>query len=283
MRLRVMSVKNVVKQEVDQGARLASAVERIMRPFIRLLVGRVSCGFLVQQVKRIYIEEARASIKQNDPEARVTKSKLAMLTGLDTRTITNFEETAQPAEETRISDLCAEAAVLDAWNSDAKYRDENEQPKILPILGKGSSFQTLVGSTIGRNVTCQTVLEKLEESGNVEVVDQNLVRMVNPFYQPIKESEGILIEYGSMSTSSLLDTINHNLNFETKNSRRLQQNRWSMRVKKSDVKDLERELRELVELQILDVEKILIRYEQLEDRPNLTSFGVGWFLFGEKT
>ena len=276
-----MPAKNAVKQGVDQGARLASAVERVMRPFIRLIVGRVSCGFLVQQVKRIYIEEARASIRKNDPEARVTKSKLAMLTGLDTRTISNFEEFAQPPESARIGDLCAEAAVLDAWNSDAKYRDENEQPKILPILGKGSSFQTLVSSTIGRNVTCQTVLEKLEQSRNVEIIDQNLVKLVNPFYQAIKESEGVLIEYGSLSTSRLLDTINHNFHSELKDSRRLQQDRLSRRIKKSDVKKLENEIREMTDAQILAIENILIRYEQPENCPDMTTFGIGWFFFSE--
>lgn len=265
--------------ESDQGARLAVSVERVFRPFIKLIVGRVSCGFLIQQLKRIYIEEARSWIERHDPNGRVTKSKLAMLTGLDTRTISSFEESALSPTEARLGDICAEAAVLETWNSDSKYRDEDDKPRLLPMLGRGVSFQTLVSSTVGRNVTTQTVLDRLLESDNVAVVEDNFVRMVNPFYQPIKESEGTLIDYGSLSASRLLETVNHNLNCQDRRDRRLQQNRWSTRIRRADLPKLEAEMRQLVERQIVEVEDVLVRYEQAESGPDVTSFGVGWFFF----
>ena len=269
-------------QQNDQGSRLALAIERIIRPFVKLIVGRVSCGFLIQQVKRIYIEEARAWIEKNDPNKRVTKSKLAMLTGLDTRTISSFEENAITADEAQLGDLCAEAAVLGDWNSDSSYRDENDRPAVLPIFGRGVSFQSLVSSTVGRNVTCHTVLERLLASGNIEVVDENFVALINPFYQPVKESEGTVFDYGSISISRLIDTINFNLECEDRRDRMLHQDRWSMRIRKSDAKAMESELRTLVEDQIVDVEKILVKYEQPEDRDDMVSYGVGWFFFGDR-
>ena len=268
-------------QHQDQGSRLALTIERIIRPFIKLIVGRVSCGFLIQQVKRIYIEEARAWIENNDANGRVTKSKLAMLTGLDTRTISSFEENAVDAADIRLGDLCAEAAVLDAWNSDAKYRDDNDKPDSLPIFGRGVSFQSLVSSTVGRNVTCQTVLDKLEETKNVEVVNDNFVRMVNPFFQPLDETEEPVIDYGSTSVARHLSTVNHNIFCKNKDKRRLEQNRWSMRIRKADVVAMESELRTLVEGQILDVEKILVKYEQSDDQEDTVSYGVGWFFFSD--
>ena len=79
------------KSNADNAERIVSAMERILRPVIRLFVGRISCGFMLQQIKRIYIDEARNWIEKNDANARVTKSKLAMLTGLDTRTISAIE------------------------------------------------------------------------------------------------------------------------------------------------------------------------------------------------
>jgi len=276
------AIKNASQvQHQDQGSRLALAIERIIRPFIRLIVGRVSCGFLIQQVKRIYIEEARAWIESNDANGRVTKSKLAMLTGLDTRTISSFEENVVDAADTRLGDLCAEAAVLDAWNSDAKYRDDNDKPDSLPIFGRGVSFQSLVSSTVGRNVTCQTVLDKLEETQNVEVVNDNFVRMVNPFFQPLDETEEPVIDYGSISVGRHLGTVNHNIFCKNKDKRRLEQNRWSMRIRKADVEAMESELRTLVEDQILDVEQILVKYEQSDDQEDTVSYGVGWFFFSD--
>lgn len=275
-----MSMQNAASSaQNDQGTRLAVSVERVFRPFIRLIVGRVSCGFLIQQLKRIYIEEARRWIEQHDPNGRVTKSKLALLTGLDTRTISSFEENAVAPSEARVVDLCAEAAVLETWSSQSKYRDASDKPAVLPILGRGISFQSLVTSTVGRNVTAQTVLDRLLESNNVEVVDDDFVRLLNPFFQPIKESEGTLIEYGTLSASRLLDTVYHNLNSEDRHARRLQQSRWSVRVRRDQLPALEAEMRALVERQIVEVEELLIRYEQPDDGPGMGSFGVGWFFF----
>jgi hypothetical protein len=268
-------------QQHDQGTRLASAIERVIRPFIRLIVGRVSCGFLVQQIKRIYIEEARTWIERNDSKGRVTKSKLAMLTGLDTRTISSFEESAISVDEAKLGDLCAEAAVLDAWNSDALYRDQSGQPKLLPILGRGASFQSLVMSAIGRNVTCQTVLERLIDSRNVEVVEENFVRLLSPFYRIVNEAEGSLIDYSSLSANRLLETFNYNMQCKDPQESRLEQSRWSARVKRSEAKDLQNEMRKLVEKQIHDAEKILCNYEQPENCPDLVSFGLGWFFFSD--
>lgn len=276
-----MTTQNSAPQAVesDQGARLATSIERVFRPFIKLIVGRVSCGFLIQQLKRIYIEEARSWIERNDPNGRVTKSKLAMLTGLDTRTISSFEESAISPTEARLGDICAEAAVLETWSSQPKYRTVDQNPQMLPILGRGVSFQTLVNATVGRNVTAQTMLDRLLESGNVEVVGDNFVRLVNRFYQPIKESEGALIDSGSLSASRLLETVNYNLNCQDRHARRLQQNRWSVRIREQDQALLEAEMRSLVDRQIVDVERLLESYEQPESGPETVSFGVGWFFF----
>ena len=138
-----MSGTNTAQQsQHDQGARLASAIERVIRPFIKLIVGRISCGFLIQQIKRIYIEEARRWIEKNDHHGRVTKSKLAMLSGLDTRTISAIELQGTSPEECTIGDLCAEAGVLYRWTSNSEFQDSNGQPKSLPVMGKSRSFQS---------------------------------------------------------------------------------------------------------------------------------------------
>ena len=138
------AIKNASQvQHQDQGSRLALAIERIIRPFIKLIVGRVSCGFLIQQVKRIYIEEARAWIENNDANGRVTKSKLAMLTGLDTRTISSFEENAvDAADDTRsLATFVQKLQFWVSWNSDSKLsRRRRSSSGSLPIIWPGCLF-----------------------------------------------------------------------------------------------------------------------------------------------
>lgn len=263
----------------NQGARLASAIERVIRPFVRLIVGRISCGFLIQQIKRIYIEEARRWIEKNDHNGRVTKSKLAMLSGLDTRTISSIESQCVSVEECTVGDLCAEAGVLEKWRSSKSFIDEDGNPKVLPIFGKATAFQALVGTVVGRNVTCQTVLERLVDSGNVEIVDDDFVRLINPYYQPIKPSEETIIDAGSWSMSRLSEAVFHNLVVKDKGSKMLQQDRLSRRIPPHLEEQVKAEMRVLLEQQILEVEEVLEKYEAPESQEDQKTFGVGWFSF----
>lgn len=263
----------------DQGATLALAIERMVRPLIRLIVGRVSCGFLVQQVKRIYIQEARQWIERHDANGRVTKSKLAMLTGLDTRTISAIEGEEASAENVSMSDLCPEAGVLEKWRSSPAFTDDEGQPRVLPIFGKTSAFQALVSSVVGRNVTCQTVLERLLDSGNVEIIDGDFVRLLNHYYQPIDSSDETVVDAGSWSIGRLTETVVHNLNVEDASERLLQQDRWSRRIPAELEDELLSEARVLLERQIGELEQLLERYEAKDRTEGQKTFGIGWFAF----
>ncbi|MEX2498562.1 MAG: DUF6502 family protein [Wenzhouxiangellaceae bacterium] len=278
-----MSATNTAPQsQHDQGARLAAAIERVIRPFIKLIVGRVSCGFLVQQIKRIYIEEARRWIESNDNHGRVTKSKLAMLSGLDTRTISAIETQGANPEDCTVGDLCAEAGVLYRWASNREFQDEQGDPRTLPIMGKSRSFQSLVSSTIGRNVTYQTVLERLLESGNLEIENDEFVRLISPYYQPVKASQQTIIDAGSLSIGRLTETVGYNLNRDSKTDRILQQDRWSRKIPRGKYSELSSRVRAVVERQILEVEQIIDEYEADEPESEICTFGVGWFAFGDK-
>jgi len=228
-----------------------------------MIVGRVSCGFLIQQVRRVYIEEARKQIMRNDSNGRVTKSKLAMLTGLDTRTISAIEaEPANPANCT-VGEICAEAGVLNRWMSQPEFRDENDEPKRLPILGKSISFQALVSSAVGRNVTYQTVLERLIESGNVEVIGDEFVELKNRYYQPVKTSEQTIIDAGSYSISRLSETVLSNFQSTSADQKLLQQDRWSRRIPRRQLPELKRKTRQLIETQILEMEDLIDLQEDM--------------------
>jgi len=278
-----MSVTNTASQsDHEQGARLASAIERVIRPFVRLIVGRISCGFLVQQIKRIYIEEARRWIEKNDHHGRVTKSKLAMLSGLDTRTISAIESQGASPEECTVGDLCAEAGVLYRWTSNPEFQDADGLPRNLSIMGKSRSFQSLVSSTIGRNVTYQTVLERLLESGNVEIEDDEFVRLVSPYYQPVKASEQTIIDAGSLSIGRLTETIGYNLNRDSNKDRLLQQDRWSRQIPRAKYNELSARIRDVIERQIIEIEEIIDEYEVDEHESGVCTYGLGWFAFGDK-
>jgi len=141
---------NIVSKTGDSGA-LTNAVGLLLRRVVRLMVGTVSFPALVEILKTLYVEEAEKKI--NRTGAKPTKSALALLTGLDTRVVSavvqkDYDLTLEP------KNICAENALLDMWNIDSFFLDdETNEPLILPIEGRGRTFQGLVLRSIGRNIT----------------------------------------------------------------------------------------------------------------------------------
>ncbi|HKK56967.1 hypothetical protein, partial [Marinobacter sp.] len=131
----------------------------------------------------------------------------------------------------------------------------------------------------GRNVTYQTVLERLLESGNVEIEDDEFVRLVSPYYQPVKASEQTIIDAGSVSIGRLTETILFNLEASEKSDRLLQQDRLSRRIPKKDLPELKTKARDLTERQILEMETLIDSYEIEGNAEDQCLFGIGWYQF----
>ncbi len=260
---------------VDVGW-LVKAAHQMLRPVARLLVGKLSCQVAIGLLKESYVLEARRQLRANDPNKRVTKSALALLTGLDTRAIASVEDDVD--REISSSELCPEAAVLEAWFSQATFNDpETGKPLVLPIYGKGVCFQTLVSRNAGRNVTCPTVLDRLYESGNIELVDRNHVRLVSPHYVPVNASEQTVIEVGSASLNRLGRTLAHNHDATSPEERWLHQDRWSQSIPLDRVDEIRGRIREMLNEQIGQVESELEKVGAPVQKSNHGSVGVGWF------
>jgi len=276
-----MSVVADIRQPRDQAEKFGLYLERILRPLIRLFVGKISCNFILNLVKEIYLDEARAWIQSgHSGTKRVTRSKLAMLSGLDTRTIKSLEENKTSKERLRQINISAETGVLHAWSFYPEYIDENKQPKIIPISGGAGSFQGIVMREVGRNVTPRTVLDHLIESGNVEVVDNNFVRMKSRFYEPARPSQLTVLNAGSTAIARLCETVLHNLSEQDSSEKRVQQLRWSKYILEDDYPRVSRQIRKLLTENIQAITQILDDTEVSGRHKGVKEIGVGWFAFG---
>ena len=149
-----------------------NAVQQVLpllfRKIVRLLIGTISFPVLTDSLKSIYVEEAKRKLDQSG--SKPTNSAIALMTGLDTRVVSAV---LKENNNTNVIPKSAnpENTLIDIWNSDAQFRDaETNKPAILPIEGKGRTFQSLVLRAIGRNITVKTVLDRLLKGGTVEVV-----------------------------------------------------------------------------------------------------------------
>lgn len=262
---------------------LIDAMVKMIRPVVRLAVGRISCTALVNLLREVYVSEARNYLQAQNPDRKVTRSALALLCGMDSRAIAAFEESAGKIYSP--SDVSSQGYILEMWNSDKDFRNpETGAPAELLIHGPHGTFQRLVSRAAGRAVTPQTALESLLENGNIELNDEGThVRLLERVFQPIKDSEKIAIEAGSLAMNFLGKAITHNTNRRCKNqSPWLQQDRWSYRIPCERIPALRADLRRVLERHISEIEACLEAEEV--DRPKGTecSVGIGWYYWEER-
>ena len=146
----------------EEAKSIAKILPLVLRRLVRLVVGTISFPAFVEMLRTVYVEEAQKKLIKDGTNP--TKSALALVTGLDTRVVSSIVEN-EFSLSMEPQKMNPEAALLDTWAKDPFFQDmDSNQPAILPIEGRGKSFQGLVLKTVGRNITVKTVLNKLVES-----------------------------------------------------------------------------------------------------------------------
>ena len=262
------------------SASLTNAVGLVLRRIVRLMVGTVSFPALIEILKALYVEEAEKKIKRIG--SKPTRSALALLTGLDTRVVSvvisnNYDINLEP------KNVCAENALLDMWANDPFFLDnETNEPLVLPIEGRGRTFQGLVLRSIGRNITIKTVLDRLLSSGNIRTISDGTeqVEMLELFYSPITNDRAKMTDIAFIESSRVLSAAIHNMNSEI-DSRVPQQGRWTYRLSPKRYKEFRNEARLLLQKQIKEGEALLEKFEESQKQTGQLTVGIGWYQWGD--
>lgn len=257
---------------------LAESIERVLRPLIRIIIGSVTFPAFFELAKKVFVEEAQRKLRRADPDKKPTKSALALLTGIDTRVINQIIAQSTESTEYRPQDMCPESAVLDRWASNKEYRDpKTGQPMDLLIYGRGQSFQTLVTKTVGRNVTPSTVLERLTDSENIQLIDDNTVRLLSHLYFPLRGSKQAKVDSGTHAASNVLRAANHNLRHQNEEELFVQRQMWTLKLPVSRQQEFRQALRELLSKQVMDAEAEIAQFEAEVPGDETTTAGVGYY------
>jgi len=264
----------------SNSASITNAVGLVLRRIVRLMVGTISFPALVEILRTLYVEEAEKQIIQSG--SKPTMSALALFTGLDTRVVSvvsnkDYDITLEA------KNICAENALLDMWATDPFFSDkETKQPLILPIEGRGRTFQGLVLRSIGRNITVKTVLDKLLASGNIRTISDDgveQVEMLSLFYSPITNDRANMTDIAFIESSRVLSAAIHNMESDV-DSRVPQQGRWTYRLPRKRYKEFRREARLLLQKQIKEGEALLENFEDPQKQPGQLTVGIGWYQWG---
>jgi hypothetical protein len=261
-----------------------NAVQQVLpllfQKIVRLLIGSISFPVLTDLLKSIYVEEAIRKLERSG--SKPTRSAIALMTGLDTRVVSSVLNDDNNTKAIPNS-ANPENTLIDIWNSDAKFRDEEtNRPAVLPIEGKGRTFQSLVLKAIGRNITVKTVLDRLLKGGTVEVVHGDIprVKLISKFYNPISSDYAKSTEIGLLESSRVLSAVLHNIHSD-KDHRVPQQGRWTYRLDPKNYKDFRIKARKLLEDQIEEGDALLEKFEEERQKPGQLTVGIGWYQWGD--
>jgi hypothetical protein len=259
---------------------IAEVLPLLLRKIVRLLVGTISFPALVDMLRSIYVEEGQKKLERNG--SKPTKSALALITGLDTRVVSavlakDCDTSLEPQQ------VSPEFTLIDMWNSDVFFQDpDTGGAAVLPVEGKGRTFQGLVLRSIGRNITVKTVLDRLLKSKTIEIVEGDIerVKLISLEYTPISNDRAKLTDITFLEASRVISAGIHNMNSNPE-SRVPQQGRWTYRLSARNYMKFRREARDLLQKQIKEGEALLERYEEQYKEPGQLTVGIGWYQWGD--
>lgn len=265
----------------DDSKSIAYFLSQVFSKVVRLVIGTVSLPALVDILKAIYVEEAERKLVREG--SKPTKSALALMTGLDTRVVSQVLE--QNLEATiQNQNVNPEHALIDMWSSDPYFQDpETGRAAKLPIGGKGRTFQGLVLRSIGRNITVKTVIDRLSASGNIRIIpgDIERVELLSMFYSPISDDRAKQTEVGLIEASRVLSAVIHNMRAIAE-FRVPQQGRWTYRLSTDRYKDFRLRARQLLEKQIKEGEALLEEFEEPKKHAGQMTVGIGWYQWSDR-
>jgi hypothetical protein len=258
---------------------------------IRFLVGRISLVKVQDMVRIIYIQEAEEFIRNEDQLENVSMTKMGVLTGVDTRTLStvmNSPAFRMPIyrEKLFLKELTPATSVVDVWNSEEPFFDpKSNAPKSLPIVGDSPSFESLVSSTVkGRGITAASLLQRLESSGSLRVnAEAGTVDLLQTSYLPKDINDHIgFIELGLSAVSNLIDSVHFNLKALQQGQERLyQRGAWTFHLPIREQQEARVRLGVLLSSTEQNAREILNELEQKNHSGKQITSGVSMFYFEE--
>lgn len=270
---------------------LTRSVENVFRNLVRLLIGKLTLRRLLDLLREIFVQEAEAQLRRERPGRNVPLSQLALLTGLDTRTLIRIRgdiSARQVAgdERIQIKDLSPEARVVEMWMLRAPYLDAaTGEPRALSYGGPGSEFEALVKEVVtSRGVTVQSIVERLEATGSVRVDSEGgKLELVKRRYSPFdSEDEMGLMSTGMQAIMNLTASIGRNIR-SAQEDRVIQRELWTFRLDPDRREEFRGAVRDFLLRVEHDAEAVMEPLESDYRHDEQLTAGIGFYYFEEDT
>lgn len=279
------------QQPAQEVAVLTKSIEFLVRNFMKILVGKISLVRLQQLVQSLFVEEAENYLQKERPGKEVSLTALAVLTGADTRKLTqvrNSETYRQPHHEARqfLEEVTPESCVIELWTSNPRFTDlETGIPRTIDLWGEEGSFEILVREAVRtRGVTVQSIVERMQRNNLVKLHPDGTVELKLKKFAPLELRQKIgEIKLGLDAAGHLLGTVNSNLNAESAQDKFFQRGSWTHRLSPENRRQLESKVAVYLGQVDDEIRTILESFEEDGVDEKQIAAGAGLFYFETDT
>ena len=268
---------------------LTQAIENVFRKLIRILVGRISLLKLQEMINFIYVEEAEKKLKREFQKANVPLTKLALMTGLDSRTVANIrnkiESSGHLYEQLFLKELTPESAIVEAWVKlmDSAPPSKSTDRSTLKYGDDESDFEKLMRATISsRGITSQSIIQRLVASRSViqDKKKKTIKLVVKKFSPYLSRDEPQIFNAAFTAISNLISTAENNIK-ATPEDRLFQRQVWTFRLPIRDKLNFRQQMRSFLESMELRAKEKIGHWELNSGIDEIISAGVGIYYFEE--
>lgn len=265
----------------------ARTIETVFRKLTRFLVGRVSLANLQEMLRHIYVEEAEINLRKLDRSKKVPLTKLALVTGIDTRTLAqirkNISEQKDRYTQLPLKELTPESAVVEAWAQMVQGQPDGEDLRELSYDGPESDFEKLFKRTItSRGITSNSLIERLIATNSVAIDREarTLRLLVSQFSPYFSDDEPNAVNAALSAISNLVSTIDNNVG-AAQEDRFFQRQAWTFRLSPGQRKQFRLEMHEFLSRVDRDARTRMEAWEQPNYEEDFVTAGVGYYFFEE--
>jgi hypothetical protein len=189
----------------------AAALRRLLRPVVRQMIATgLTYPTFNQLVRQLYLEVAEEDFAL--PFKRQTDSRLALVTGISRKEISQLRRRRRGATEMPEVEETIVTHVIGRWMAGPPYATPDGIPRRLRYESTdpgGVSFARLVRE-LGIDIPVRAVLDELLHIGSAALLPDGDVELRREVHIPAGDSEGKLVLLGS-DTAELFSTIMHNI------------------------------------------------------------------------
>ena len=274
------------EEHLQDTAILTRAVENVFRKLIRFLVGRISLLKLQEMIRFIYIEEAEKNIQAEKPGKNVPLTRLALVTGLDTRTLLHVKRRlaleGKIYKQQFLKDLTPESAIVEAWSDQInKAGQGGAGSSVLTYGNEDSEFESLVRSTIStRGITTHSIVQRLVATKSIEQdKSKKLLKLIVDQFSPyLSNDEPTIVNAAFSAISNLISTIEYNINIPN-DQKIFQRQSWTFRLKPSDQLQFRETMRKFLHEANKRARQKIRPWERDEYGADLLTAGIGLYYF----